>query len=66
MCIHSVKSLKLLTFGLVLFALNIFIPTSPHVTYVQSGMHVYAHIGTIMPTPVCTHRRNHACMNMHT
>jgi hypothetical protein len=49
MCIHSVKRFKLIAFGLVLSALNIFIPTSQRATYAHSCLHIYAHMGAIVP-----------------
>jgi hypothetical protein len=50
-----VSSLSLIAFGLVLSAPNIFIPTSLPATYAPLFLHVYAHIGTMMPAHACTH-----------
>jgi hypothetical protein len=60
MRIHSVKPFKLIAFGLVLSAPNIFISTSPRATHAPLCLHVYAHIGTIMPAHACTHEREHS------
>jgi hypothetical protein len=54
------------SFSLVLSVLNSFIPTNPRATYAQSCLHVYVHIGAIMPARICTHRRKHAHACMHT
>jgi hypothetical protein len=79
MCVHTqCQAFQVDHIWFCLFALNIFIPTSPHAKYAQSCLHEYAHIraiipaciyaqtGTIMPARICKHRCEHACKHMYT